>query len=249
MEAPNSNPMFSVITITYNAASTIETTLKSVISQSYGGIEYIIIDGKSTDETMNIVQKYAAYITRIVSEPDNGLYDAMNKGLRYATGDYVCFLNAGDTFYEEDTLYKLVDSIESFQQLPDVIYGETALVDEQRNFVGMRRLKTPEKLSWKSFKKGMTVCHQAFIAKRELAEPYDLQYRFSSDVDWCIRIMKKSHFLYNSHLIIVDYLKNGLTLQNHKASLKERFRIMAKHYGLVTTIGMHLCFIFRTLKK
>ena len=113
----------------------------------------------------------------------------------------------------------------------------------------MRRLSAPEVLSWKSFKQGMLVCHQAFFAKRDLVEPYDLNYRFSSDFDWCIRVMKKAHTLHNTHLTIIDYLEEGLTTQNHKASLRERFRIMTKHYGLVSTIIHHAWFVMRAVLK
>jgi hypothetical protein len=97
----------------------------------------------------------------------------------------------------------------------------------------------------------MRVCHQAFFAKRELAmhTPYDLQYRFSADFDWCIRIMKQSKSLHNPRLTVLDYLNEGMNTQNHKASLKERFRIMGKHYGWGTTVLQHLHFIIRLLYK
>lgn len=116
-------------------------------------------------------------------------------------------------------------------ELPDVLYGETAIVDEKRHFQRMRRLSAPEVLTWKSFKQGMLVCHQAFFARHTLVEPYDLKFRYSADFDWCVRIMKKARTLHNTHLTIIDYLDEGMTTQNRKASLKERFRIMAKHYA------------------
>ena len=173
----------------------------------------------------------------------------MNKGMALATGDYICFLNAGDSFHEDDTLQQIVHSMIESAQLPDVVYGETALVDSRRHFVRMRRLATPEVLTWKSFKKGMLVCHQAFIAKRTLSEPYDLQYRFSADFDWCIRVMKKAHTLHNTHLVLIDYLDEGMTTQNRKASLKERFRIMTNHYGLISTVAHHAWFVLRLFAK
>ncbi|NDV81630.1 glycosyltransferase family 2 protein [Bacteroides sp. 51] len=242
------NPKFSIITVTYNAEKVLEDTIQSVIAQTYHHIEYIIIDGASKDTTPAIIEKYRPYIHILVSEPDKGIYDAMNKGLALATGDYLCFLNAGDSLREDDTLMRMVQSIHS-TGLPDVLYGETALVDEQRHFLRMRRLSAPETLTWKSFKQGMLVCHQAFFAKRSLAEPYDLRYRYSSDFDWCIRIMKKSKTLHNTQLTIIDYLEEGMTTANRKASLKERFRIMAKHYGWASTICYHLWFVLRLLTK
>lgn len=241
-------PKFSVITVTYNAEKVLEDTIQSVITQTYHHVEYIIIDGASKDGTLSVIDKYRDRISRIVSEPDKGLYDAMNKGIAMATGDYLCFLNAGDSFHEDDTLQKMVHSI-SGNELPDVLYGETALVDAQRHFLRMRRLSAPEVLTWKSFKQGMLVCHQAFFPRHTLVEPYDLKYRFSSDFDWCIRIMKKAHTLHNTHLTLIDYLEEGMTTQNRKASLKERFRIMAKHYGLLGTLVRHAWFVVRLALK
>ena len=241
-------PKFSIITVTYNAGKVLEDTIQSVISQTYRNVEYIIVDGSSKDNTLEIIGKYSKHISKMVSEPDKGLYDAMNKGIRMATGDYLCFLNAGDKFHEKETLQQIAETLKD-KDLPDVIYGETAIVDEDGNFLHMRRLSTPERLNWKSFKQGMLVCHQAFLAKRELAlkYPYDMQYRFSADFDWCIRIMKEAQCLHNTRLTLIDYLNEGMTTRNHKASLKERFRIMVKHYGWVSTILHHCWFVIRLI--
>lgn len=242
------HPKFSIITVTYNAGAVLEDTIQSVITQTYRNVEYIIVDGGSKDHTLDIINRYREHIHTLVSEPDKGLYDAMNKGIRLATGDYLCFLNAGDELHEDDTLQLMVHSITG-TELPDVLYGETAIVDEEGHFLRMRRLSAPEDLNWKSFKDGMLVCHQAFFPRRELAEPYDLRYRFSADFDWCIRIMKKARTLHNTHLTIIDYLDEGMTTQNRKASLKERFRIMAKHYGWISTAAHHAWFVLRLIIK
>lgn len=241
-------PKFSVITVCYNAEATIEDTIQSVISQTYHHVEYIIVDGASKDRTMDIVNRYREHIAIVVSERDKGLYDAMNKGIGLATGDYLCFLNAGDSFHEDDTLQQMVHSIHT-PQLPDVLYGETELVDHEGHFLRMRRLSAPEVLTWKSFRQGMLVCHQAFFPRRDLVMPYDLRYRFSADFDWCIKIMKKSKALHNTHLTLIDYLAEGMTTRNHKASLKERFRIMTRHYGWTSTLAFHLWFVLRLLLK
>ena len=244
------HPKFSIITVTYNAEKVLEDTIQSVIFQTYRNVEYIIVDGASKDHTLEIVNKYHNRINKVISEPDKGLYDAMNKGIQLATGDYLCFLNAGDKFHDSETLQKVVHTLKG-QELPDVIYGETAIVDEEGHFLHMRRLSTPAHLNWKSFKQGMLVCHQAFFANRKLAinHLYDLQYRFSADFDWCIRIMKKAKCLHNTRLTLIDYLNEGMTTKNHKASLKERFCIMAKHYGLISTILHHGWFVIRLFYK
>lgn len=241
-------PKFSIITVTYNAEAVLEDTILSVLSQTYQQVEYIIVDGASKDGTPAIIDRYKERIAHIVSEPDRGLYDAMNKGIRLATGNYLCFLNAGDSFHSKDTLQQMVNTLSS-SDLPDVIYGETALVNNERHFLRMRRLQAPEVLTWRSFKQGMLVCHQAFFAKTSLAIPYDLQYRFSADFDWCIKVMKQAQTLHNTHLTIIDYLEEGMTTQNRKASLRERFRIMARHYGLMSTVAHHAWFVVRAVLK
>lgn len=237
-------PFFSIITVTYNAGKVLERTLQSVLRQSYPNIEYLIIDGGSKDNTLDLVRNYHSGISYWISERDKGLYDAMNKGLQKATGDYVLFLNAGDTFRHPDTLAE-VARITLEQQWPDILYGETDLVDDKGRFIAARRLKTPEHLSWKSFKMGMLVCHQAFIPKRSIAPLYDLEYRFSADFDWCIRCMKAAGRIQNTHLRLIHYLSEGMTTANRKASLKERYRIMVKYYGNMTVWGVHLWFAVR----
>lgn len=245
----NHNPKFSIITVTYNAAAVVEPTLRSIISQSYNNYEFILVDGGSSDDTVSKVRESGVKASHIVSERDKGLYDAMNKGIKLATGDYLCFLNAGDSFHTPDVLEKMVEAIDGEALLPDVLYGETAVVDDKRQFVRMRRLKAPEQLHWTSFKQGMLVCHQAFFARRDIAPEYNLYYRYSADVDWCIRVMKRAKKMLNVKITIIDYLQDGLSIQNHRASLMERFNIMCKHYGVLSTLMHHLWFILRALIK
>ena len=250
MHSPHLHPKFSIITVTYNAEAVLDDTIQSVVVQTYKEIEYIIVDGGSKDKTLEIAKRYAEKLSVIISEPDKGLYDAMNKGIRLATGDYVCFLNAGDQLHEDETLFQIVQSLYE-AELPDVIYGDTDIVDLDGHFLHKRRLSPPENLTWKSFKQGMLVCHQAFFARTSLAKvtPYNLKYRYSSDFDWCIRIMKQAKVLHNTYLTIIDYLSEGMTTQNHQASLMERFWIMSRHYGFLTTVFQHLWFTIRLAIK
>ncbi|MDD4486999.1 MAG: glycosyltransferase family 2 protein, partial [Proteiniphilum sp.] len=117
----------SVITVTWNAAATLERTIKSVREQSWPFIEHLIIDGGSKDGTLELIDNHAHERLRWVSEPDKGLYDAMNKGVAMATGDYLCFLNAGDTFFTADSVEKMMSTFDE-ASAPDIIYGETAIV-------------------------------------------------------------------------------------------------------------------------
>ena len=242
-------PKFSIITVTYNAATVIRPTLESVQAQTYTNYEYILVDGGSKDDTVAIAKACGIEFAHIISERDKGIYDAMNKGIALATGDYLCFLNAGDAFYAPDTLQTIVDVIAEEKELPDVLYGETAEVDDNRNFVRMRRLQAPKELDWRSFRNGMLVCHQAFYARREIVPMYDLKYRLSADVDWCIKVMKRAKKMIDVNATVVNYLQNGISLQYHRKSLMERFCIMSKHYGLLPTIGRHIWFVVRAIVK
>ena len=256
--------LFTIVTVTFNAEATLPATLSSVAGQDYPLVEHLIIDGASTDGTLSLLRRYreenaarqSPHEVSIVSEPDNGLYDAMNKAIRRARGAYLVFLNAGDRLHSSSTLTSLSRQLDGWPgELPAVIYGETDLVDAAGHFLRHRRLRAPGQLSWRSFRSGMLVCHQSFYVRSDLArrEAYDLGYRFSSDFDWCIRIMKlaaaEGLILKNSHLVLTDYLSEGLTTRNHRRSLLERFHIMTKYYGRVSTCAMHVWFTLRSAVK
>ena len=250
---------FSIITVAYNASQVLKKTILSVINQTYNPIEYIIIDGGSSDGTVDLIRQYQSGLHYWISEPDKGIYDAMNKGLRVATGDYVWFLNAGDTLQHHHIVSDVALKTEQAGQ-PDILYGETDLMDSVGRVFAKRRLKTPRNLTWKSFRMGMLVCHQAFIVKRSIVPAYDTQYRFSADFDWCIRCLKEAEKrsqareigkigetgnALNTQLRIVNYLYEGMTTANRKASLKERYAIMCRYYGILPTQIRHLWFAVR----
>lgn len=237
--------MISIVTVTYNAASTVERTLMSVAQQSYRDFEHLVIDGASKDNTVEIAKRYD---TIVVSEPDKGLYDAMNKALNLVKGDFIVFLNAGDKLHSADTLEKVAAVAD--RSKVGVVYGDTDIVDDEGKKLRNRRLTPPEVLTWRSFRDGMLVCHQSFYVNRDIAAKYDLSYRFSADFDWCIRCMKEGEKRGLRNIpsdVLTDYLSEGMTTANHKASLKERFNIMAKHYGFVPTVLRHIWFVFRAI--
>ena len=249
------------VTITYNASAVLQRTLDSVLAQDYPDIVHLIIDGASTDDTLDLVNSYiersnasdCGHRVQVISEPDKGIYDAMNKGLRSVCGDYVCFLNAGDFLPTPETVSKIVEQVSEADCLPAVLYGDTDIVDGEGRFLYHRRLSPPEHLTWKSFRQGMLVCHQAFYARTDfaIATPYDLNYRYSADVDWCIRIMKAAEKenvpLQNLHMVVAYYTEEGQTTLHHRESLWERFHVMESHYGRVQTIILHCWFVVRAL--
>ena len=251
------------VTITYNAAKVLQRTLDSVLQQDYSNIVHLIIDGASTDDTLKLVDDYIArsnaagngHQVQVTSEPDKGIYDAMNKGLRSLDGDYVCYLNAGDFLPSPDTVSHIVQQVAAGGGMPAVLYGDTDIVDGEGRFLRHRRLAPPEHLTWKSFRQGMLVCHQAFYARTDfaIATPYDMQYRYSADVDWCIRVMKAAEKenvpLLNLKMVVANYTEEGQTTLHHRESLWERYRVMEHHYGRVQTFLLHSWFAVRSLLK
>jgi len=233
-------PKLTVITIVYNNAADIERTMLSVLGQTYPNIEYIIVDGLSTDRTLDIIKKYQEKISKLISEKDEGIYDAMNKGLVAATGDYVLFMNSGDEFYANDTVAKVFATAED----ADIYYGETEMINGKGESLGRRRHKAPEKFTWESFKYGMSVSHQAIYVKRSIAEPFDRQYQLSADIDWILNAAKKAKTIVNTHQYVAKYLVGGMSKKRHRQSLKERFDIMKKHYGLAPTLFNHAVIAF-----
>lgn len=218
----------SIITVVYNSEKYIRRTIESIVGQDYPAIEYIIIDGKSKDTTMQIVNEYRDRIAVVLSEPDKGLYDAMNKGLRLATGSYVLYINSGDTLSSPTLLSDLFNNVPADS---DVIYGDTQITDEDGNILHNRRHRPPEQLTWRDYKRGMLVCHQSFIAKRTLCDEYDTIYRYAADFDWCLNILLKSRVVTNYGKDISLFMDGGQTKRTIVPGLKERYRIMCKYYG------------------
>lgn len=229
-------PTLSVITIVYNNVKDIERTMLSVLNQTYPNIEYIIIDGASTDGTKEVIEKYSSKLNLWISEPDKGIYNAMNKGLSFTNGDYVLFMNSGDEIYDKNT----VERVFSSQPNADIYYGETEMYDENWTSLGRRRHAIPEHFTWRSFRYGMTISHQAIYVKKSIIEPYNENYKLSADIDWIIKSAKKAKSSVKVSGYVAKYLVGGISKQKHLASLKERFRIFQLHYGFFPNLFNHL---------
>lgn len=243
-------PMFSIITVCYNAADDLKLTLASVAAQTMGDYEHIIIDGASTDGSVELLIEAGIADARrmIVSEPDKGIYDAMNKGLGRAKGEYLIFLNAGDTFYDNDTLGVYAEAVAANNH-PGIIYGQTVLVDRAGEIVGNRHLTAPDTLTYKSFAQGMLVCHQAMAVLHCIAPLYDTRWRLSADYDWAVKCLQHSRRNVYTGRVMCRYLSEGATTANHRASLVERFRIMSRYYGFVPTLVRHIKFALRFMRR
>jgi len=182
------NPLVSIITVVFNNKDTIESTIKSVLGQTYKNIEYIVVDGGSTDGTVDVIKKYDKYISKWVSEPDNGIYDAMNKGLKLATGDIVGFLNADDVLNSNDCISAIVKTFE--ENDVDAVYGDNVHSD-RNNLNKIVRYWDAKEYDVNNFKKGWMPPHPLFCAKKQIynkygyyrtdlkiAADYELMFRF-----------------------------------------------------------------------
>ena len=216
----------TIITITYNAERWLEKTMRSVLGQTCKDYEYLIIDGASTDNTLEIVKRLEpAFEGRLIrqSEPDKGLYDAMNKGLARAKGEFVWFINAGDEIYAPETLAHVVAAATAET---DIVYGKSCVInaaDLQRNHL----------------LNGLVVSHQAIIVRRQIAAPYDLQYRISADYDWVIKAVSVSRRNCYLDEPLCKFLTEGVSKKQRKRSWEERFVIMRRHFGLFRTLWAH----------
>jgi glycosyltransferase involved in cell wall biosynthesis len=255
----------TIITITYNAEAFLERTIVSIVEalqeaqlkrQSNGTfcgknlcLEYLIIDGNSKDATLEIIKKYENFVSSWISEPDAGLYDAMNKGQQKAQGDYVWFMNAGDEIHDKQVLQNLahlavVDA--------DVYYSDALFVNNDGTQVGLRSQVTPHKLpqnlQWTDMALGMKVCHQSFIAKKSTSPLYDVS-NLSADIDWEIKVLKAAAKIIYLDFVLSKYLVGGLSVQRHRQSLIDRFKVLRHHFGLIPTIFNHIKILLRALSK
>jgi len=248
LQGSKKTPIVSVITIVWNCAPHIENTMLSIINQKYNNIEYIVIDGASTDGTLEIIQKYDAQISYWLSAPDEGLYDAMNKGIQAATGDYIWFINCGDMIYADDTTMNAIAGSND----ADIIYGETMYVNSQYEELGTRSKLTtqqlPAELSVASLRYGMAVCHQSIIVKKEICIPYRTQYKINADYDWEISAVKKAKTMYNTNIILSTFLQGGISTKQYNRGMRERWAVMCFHYGVLQTLWAHIYIVWRAIR-
>lgn len=244
------SPLLTIITVTFQAEKFLGRTLYSVDRalsnvKNPSLVEYLIIDGGSSDQTLSIASQYSHFVSRVISEKDKGLYDAMNKGLRLASGKYLWFLNAGDEAYDDHTLQNLLSSLEGGAA---VYYSDAMMVRENGTEVGLRSRFTPHTLAanlhWQDFALGMKVCHQAFIARKNIAPFYEYE-NLSADVDWEIECLKRAEEVKFLPFILCRYLLGGLSVKNHRRSLIDRYKVLKRHFGLVPTLFNHLRIFWR----
>lgn len=221
-------PLISVVTVVYNGEKHLEQTILSVLEQDYDNVEYIIVDGGSTDGTWDIIQKYEDAIDYWVSEPDGGIYDAMNKGTALATGEYIAFLNADD-WYPADSL-KLVATA-ALEESVDYIFGDMDIYDEN-GFVKKRKPM--------HYKYGTPFGHQAFFVKNDLAKkyPFDTSFKIASDYDFMLTLIKGKCSYLQINKSLANFRMMGISsISNFDL---ENFKISKKHFGLFAAIVFYI---------
>jgi glycosyltransferase involved in cell wall biosynthesis len=213
---------YTVITVTYNAELTIEGTLNSVINQSYKNLEYIIIDGKSNDKTASIIQKYSNKIKYWESTPDNGIYDAMNKGILKSDGDFICFMNAGDEFANDDVLLNIsnIKNLKNFK----LLYGDTIVKNRSRLYCA----KDIKKINY-----GTIACHQSMVFNKNLfsIKLFNTNFHFASDYDY----FYYTHINYPNQVLYLNYpisivTTDGYSAKNSIETYKE-FKQVVQQYN------------------
>lgn len=242
-----STPAISIITITRNDAPGLGATLSSIARQTYANIEFVVIDGGDDEESPALISANEILVNRYVREPDRGIYDAMNKGLDLATGEFLCFVNSGDCLFSEDTLQQVADAIDGEV---DVVFGEAMLVDGNYRDQGLRSQATtqklPEELNWRSMEFGMVVSHQAFYARRTLAPRY-IGGNLCADIDWVIRILKASRKNVRVDKPLAKFLSGGISQRRYWTSMWDRYHVLSSHFGRIRTTLNHPAIIVRSL--
>lgn len=224
-------PKITIITACYNSEKTIEQTIQSVLNQTYGNIEYIIIDGASTDGTMDVVVKYWDQIDAVVSEQDCGVYDAFNKGVHLATGEYTLFLNSDDYFYRDNVIKLLVDFIR-INNNPVGVYGEILKINEQTGYMDKYSIE----IDLDKMKDGIMPPHPATLLKNNVITEFggfDLQYGIAADFDLLSKVFYKYEKEIYYHPVVISVFRLG-GLSSHRDTLSitksETKKIINKHF-------------------
>lgn len=243
---------FSIITVVYNGENVIQKTINSIINQTYKNIEYIIIDGNSKDNTINICNKYKNKIYLIISEPDQGIYDAMNKGIKSATGDYIIFMNSGDLFASENTLSTISNQIKKkfYKINPDFIYGDSIeeCIDGSNFFYKKART---HKFIWY----GMFTHHQSMIYKTDIINSnlimYNQKFFIAADYQFTFEFLNHCSLVEQLKYPICIFERGGMSSKWEKEGLKQQWEIRRSifKYGIVKCFLITLILITAGLMR
>lgn len=234
----------SIITVCYNCENLVEKTLTSLINQTYQDFEYIVIDGKSNDNTLNVIENYCKKLKNVIikSEKDRGIYDAMNKGINIASGEFIYFLNIGDEFYDNKVLEQVVPNLSK-----KIIYYGDIVINKEKVITNPRKLSTYHFLT-----EGM-ICHQSIFAPAETLKNnlFDIKYKYCADENWLIDSIKNKKIKHkHMHIKICHYDTTGLTSTNIKEVRIETRKVKEKYYSKILILLFDIRRnTLRTIKK
>lgn len=234
-------PVVTIITVCFNSEEYIEETILSVLGQTYSNIEYIIVDGKSTDGTLSIIQKYEESISKLISESDEGIYDAMNKGIANSTGEIIYFLNSGDHLHDKNTIERVVNRFSDRSVV--AVYGNVQMIGEQ----GQKKYTRGCKVTYNSLLY-RRICHQALFVKRKLFDEigyFSTEYRLSADHEFIVKAIKKypDGLLYLNETL-AEYRDGGMSCKMMTKTKMEDLNIISSNYKKVQYIfGAAICAI------
>lgn len=239
----------TLITINYNNLEGLRATVASVVNQNAPKKwHWIAIDGGSTDGSKDYLEANSELFDLWVSEPDKGIYDAMNKGLQQVKQGFVWFLNSGDRLHGTNAIAEVLGAMET-QPQADCFYSDTYFVDEQYRELGLisalKPQKFPKKLTFESFRYGMNICHQSFVVCRSLAPLYKLEYRQAADIDWILEILKKRPVCMQVASVLSEFQTGGSSSQHARKAMKERYKILQSHFGFLPNLWAHAWIVLR----
>jgi glycosyltransferase involved in cell wall biosynthesis len=228
--------LISIVTVVYNGGEYLEKTIQSILNQTYDNVEYIVIDGGSTDRTLDIIKKYEDKIDYWISEKDSGIYDAMNKGIKLSQGNYLLFLNAGDIFSSKNVIEKVIKVIE--QKNPSIIYGGANIYNANGVFLTYLRplIFSKNNLNWYATR---VVCHQSVFVKKEVIVLYDIQFKLKGELNWYYELLSKidhKNQIINLDFPICNYSLGGVGDQKFWVNYIERLKVTYKHNTIFSFI-------------
>jgi glycosyltransferase involved in cell wall biosynthesis len=238
----SNGPLVSIITVVYNGEQHLEKTFASVLNQKYDNLEYIVIDGASTDGTLDIIRKYEKHLAYWLSEPDQGIYDAMNKGIELATGEWINFMNAGDSFYSPDVIASIFADRE---EKADVVYGDHHVVYNS-NYTKIEKAGEIKDL-WK----GMTLCHQSLFIRTSLlkSHKFDVRYKIAADFEVLYSFALSNYVFRNTGLVIASVAANGLSGINTFMNVKEQWLVVRRLSNSTFKNAFHIYRMINRLAK
>ncbi len=234
-------PLITVITVVYNRKNDLKDTISNVRSQSFKNFEFVIVDGGSADGSLDVIKENSASVDQFVSEPDKGIYDAMNKGVRMAKGEWIIFMNAGDFFYEENALEFFSNQLSQASDAT-IVYGDAEVVEGEKSYIHYQHDRHLDRTK--------SIVHQSMFIRRDFltAHPYDLRYRIMADYDNLLSISTISpHKCKHVDRIVCRYDKTGISSRPLYTYFREYYNVARRRMSIAEFAGFNVYILPRLL--